>query len=149
MPDPKGYVMEQINAVELHDADIFPDEGVLGKILGTSYDAYRTLLDLYDRNGMTHEWRYYKDGKTWLCKVQKKKKTIVWMSAWNGFMKAVIYFPGKYEEELMNLDIDNQTKTKIRDSPHVGKSKPCMFEIRDIRILDDFEKVMLFKMASK
>ena len=39
----------------------------------------QTLRRFRDSNGdnKVDQWRYYKDGKAWLCKVQKKKKTIV------------------------------------------------------------------------
>jgi uncharacterized membrane protein len=98
---------------------------------------------------MNYEWRYYHDGKTWLCKIQKKKKTIVWMSAWKGFMQATIYFPLKFLETVLALDISEKAKEKITNTKNVGKSKPCIFEIRSKEILNDFEKVMNFKINSK
>ena len=70
--------METINTIELKDESVYPEEQVLKSILGESYNAYCELLKLYDDNNMVYEWRYYKDGKAWLCKVQLKKKTIVW-----------------------------------------------------------------------
>ncbi len=98
---------------------------------------------------MNHEWRYYRDGKAWLCKVQKKKRTIVWMSAWKGYMKAVIYFPEKYIDGIYNLDISEEMKKKIMETKNVGKSKPCIFEIRDKDLIEEFKKVMQFKIISK
>ena len=44
---------------------------------------------------------------------------------------------------------ENELKTKIAETKNVGKSKPCIFEIRDKSLLSDFEKVMLFKIKSK
>jgi hypothetical protein len=85
--------METVNRIELGDESIYPDEQVLEGVLGDSYTAYCELLKLFDANQMEYDWRYYHDGKAWLCKVQKKKKTIVWMSAWKGYMQATIYFP--------------------------------------------------------
>ena len=78
--------MEQINTVELRDPNKYPDEAILQSILGDSYLAYKALLELYDTMGMVYEWKYYTDGKAWLCKVQKKKKTVIWMSAWKEYM---------------------------------------------------------------
>ncbi len=71
--------METINNIELADESVYPDEQVLRDVLGDSYESYYQLLELYDRNQMHHEWRYYKDGKAWLCKVQKKKRTSDWL----------------------------------------------------------------------
>jgi hypothetical protein len=141
--------METINNIELRDEHIYPDEQVLRTILGRSYDSYSLLLELYDKYDMTYTWRYYRDGKAWLCKVQKKKKTIIWMSAWKGFMQATIYFPQRYLEKLYKSDIAEEVISKIKVTKDVGKSKPCIFEIRDKQILKDFEKVMNLKIECK
>jgi len=141
--------METINNIELRDGTVYPDENVLRAVLGTSYESYTVLLELFDNNEMSHEWRYYRDGNAWLCKVQKKKRTIVWMSAWKGFMQAAIYFPEKYLERVYKMDISESVKQKFRSTGNVGKSKPCIFEIRDKKILSDFEKVMKLKTECK
>ena len=141
--------MEQINAIELNDEKIYPDETVLKNVLGRSYAAYADLLTLFENNQMTYEWRYYKDGKAWLCKVQQKKRTIVWMSAWKGYMKATIYFPVKYLEDIQKLNLSTDRKQVINETKDVGKSKPCMFEIRNKGVLKEFETVMLYKLAMK
>ena len=141
--------METINNIELRDENIYPDEMVLRSILDQSYEAYTNLLELFQKYEMNYEWRYYRDGKAWLCKVQKKKRTIVWMSAWKGFMKATIYFPIRLLETVLELDISEELKEKINNTRNVGKSKPCIFEARSKEMLTDFEKVMKLKIVSK
>jgi len=141
--------METINNIELRDGNVYPDEKVLRKVLNEGYDSYAMLLDLFKKNELSYEWRYYRDGKAWLCKVQIKKRTIVWMSAWSGFVQATIYFPEKYLEKVYDLSISEETKIKIKSTKYVGKSKPCIFEIRDINNLNDFSKVMKLKIECK
>jgi Protein of unknown function (DUF3788) len=141
--------METINDRELRDENIYPDDNILRNVLGKSYEAYTALLELFNKNDMTHEWRYYRDGKSWLFKVQKKKKTIVWMSAWSGYMKAAIYIPKRLVENVYALDISKTTKQKIEITKDIGKSKPCIFDIRDKKILEDFEEVMQYKIKCK
>lgn len=141
--------METINKIELTDKRVYPDEKVLLRVLDNSYKLYIKLLDLFKRNEMMYEWRFYKDGKAWLCKVQLKKRTIVWMSAWKGFMQATIYFPDRLIEKVYALEINAETKNKILSTKNVGKSKPCIFEIKDKTILKDFEKVMMLKIECK
>ena len=139
--------MEQINTVELRDPNKYPDEAILQSILGDSYLAYKALLELYDTMGMVYEWKYYTDGKAWLCKVQKKKKTVIWMSAWKEYMQATIYIHDKDIEKFKSLDIREEVKERIVSAKKVGKSLPCMFEIRDQEILKDIEKVALLKIS--
>lgn len=141
--------MEQINKTELADESVYPDENMLKAVLGRSYQAYCSLLELFDAHGLTHEWRYYKDGKAWLCKVEGKKKTVVWMSAWKGYAQATIYVPERHMAALDALEISEETKKRIHEAPNVGKSKPCTFEIRNTTVLKDFTAVMQFKMELK
>jgi hypothetical protein len=141
--------MHTTNTIELQDKSVFPDDTLLRKTLGKGYKSYSILLELFDKNDMTYEWRYYHDGKAWLCKVQKKKRTIIWMSAWKGYMKATIYFPDKYLEKVYELDISTEMKEKIESTKNVGNSKPCTFEIRNIKVLKDLEKVMMLKIQCK
>jgi hypothetical protein len=141
--------MEAKDKKELTDKSVYPDEHILRGVLGKSYQAYCALLELFDRNEMHHEWRYYDDGKAWLCKVQKKKRTIIWMSAWEGFMKAGIYIPERLLDKVLELPISEDTKERIRMTKNVGKSKPCIFEIRNQKILKDMDIVMQFKIQTK
>lgn len=107
------------------------------------------MLELFDRNDMQYEWRYYMDGKSWLLKVEKKKKTIAWMSVWEGFMKAAIYIPERLIHSVYELPISEETRERIRTTKNVGKSRPCMFEIRDQKVLKDMDRVMQFKIQAK
>ena len=141
--------METINTIQLGDESVFPDEDVLKSVLGRSHRAFCALIDLFDRNEMSHEWRYYRDGKAWLCKVQKKKRTILWMSAWQGFMKAVVYIPLKHMDDVYALPISDETKDRFRATKNVGQSKPCIFEVRNQKVLKDLDTVMQFKMRTK
>ncbi len=141
--------MEQINAIELNDEGVYPDNSVLEKVLGEAYPAYVALIELFNENEMTYEWRYYRDGNAWLCKVQKKKRTIVWMSAWKGFMKATIYFPEKHAAGIEGLELADETKRRISAAKNVGTSKPCMFEIRGKDAIEDMKVVMAYKLNTK
>lgn len=116
---------------------------------GDTYPTFCDLIKLFDDNKITHEWRYYHDWKAWLCKVQKKKKTIVWMSAWKGFIQATIYVPEKFTGEINKLNLSEARKEEIRQAMKVGKSTPCTFEIRSSEVLEDFNQVMQFKLALK
>ena len=141
--------MDTINTIELTNECVYPDEKVLKDVLGDSYSAYCELLQVFDSKKMEREWRYYKDGKAWLCKVQYKKKTIVWMSAWKGYMQATVYVMDRHLEGLLGLEISEKTKERIMNTKNVGKSKPCIFEVKKTDILTDVEKVIDYKISAK
>jgi len=137
--------MAQTDDLELRDERVYPDETVLKRVLGRAFAAYQSLLKLFEAHALTYEWRYYRDGKAWLCKVQKKKKTIIWMSARTGYIKAGIYVPEKFLDDLLKLDIHQDTKERIKRSKTILKSRPCEFDIKTKAVLQDLETVMKFK----
>lgn len=141
--------METINTVELKDENIYPDNKVIKSILDESYTYYLKLLEMFKNYDFEPEWRYYRDGKAWLCKVKRKNRTIIWMSAWKGYMQVTIYFPEKYFQSVYELDICEDSKMKIRSTKNVGKSKPCIFELRNDCILNDIEKTINLKIQCK
>ncbi|HRI47322.1 MAG TPA: DUF3788 family protein [Ignavibacteriaceae bacterium] len=141
--------METINNLELRDENQYPSDDTLREILNESFQSYKKLLELYAAYDLNYEWRYYHDGKAWLCKVQKKKKTIVWMSAWKGYMQAALYFAEKYINQVYDLDISEEMKENFRSTKNVGKSKPFIFMIREESILKDFETVMKYKLGCR
>lgn len=141
--------MEQINNIELIDPTIYPTNELLENVLGNSFDVYQEVLLVYDKLGLKPEWRYYRDGKAWLCKVVKGKKTIVWMSAWKNYMQATVYFPEKCINNVLALDISETTKNAINNTNNVGKSKPCMFKLDEHIVIKDFTEVMQYKISLK
>jgi len=141
--------MEIEESVQLTDESVYPDETILKGVLGRSYGAYTDLLNLYEDRELRLEWRYYKDGKAWLCKVQHKKKTIVWMSAWKGYIQAAIYVPVRILDDVLSLKVTEETKNRISGTKNVGKTRPCIFDIRNKKSIKDFETVMEFKLSAK
>jgi len=135
--------------IGLRDKNVYPDEAALRQVLGISFGVYAKLCELFGKTGCSHEWRYYNDGKAWLCKVQHKKRTIVWMSAWTGFVKATVYMPEKAVDKLYTLPIKKNVIENIRSAKTIGKSRACVFEIRSEGLIGDFEEVMKLKIAEK
>jgi hypothetical protein len=141
--------MKSNSDIELKNPDVYPNDEILKSLLGKSFEAYSSLLELFATNDIICEWRYYNDVKRWLCKVQHKKRTIVWMSAWKGFIKATIYFPEKYIHDIYSLDINQKTKDYIKETSNTGKSKPCIFEMKTSSVPKDFSKIMQLKLKTK
>ena len=87
----------------LRDEEIIPTETVLEEALGKDVFAVYTKLNEIIRTEfqIEPEWRYYKDGKSWLYKAVYKKKTIFWLSIWEKFIKISLLFTEKHVEEFM------------------------------------------------
>jgi hypothetical protein len=135
--------------IELRDPDARPDEAALKIVLGRGYPAYLALLDLLAEYEISPEWRYYNDGKAWLCKAARKAKTIAWISARRGFITATFYIPAARIDGLYGLDVSDETKERIRATKNTGKSKGATFDVRGKAVLKDLETVMKYKLAIK
>ena len=68
-------------------------------------------------------WRYYRDGKAWLCKVARRGRTICWISVWHGAFTATFYFGEKADADIQQLDIDVSLRQAFASSTRVGKLK--------------------------
>lgn len=141
--------MEQVNNIELNDPDIFPDDDVLRSVLGKRFAFYAELIDMVITLGLEPEWKYYKDGKAWLCKVQYKKRTIIWMSAWKSYIKATVYFAEKYAGKIMDSELPEGIKSKLSDIKNVGKSIPLSFDLCNKKAIKDLDKTIKLKMLLK
>jgi hypothetical protein len=143
--------METANKPLLNDPLIFPDDQVLKNRLKESFEAYDELITycLDKANGFIPEWRYYKDGNAWLCKVSHKKKTICWLSVWDGYFKTGFYFTEKHVEAINNLPIDESVKVQFNENRPIGKLLPLSFAISYVGQLTDLKTVIQFKSKLK
>lgn len=136
----------------MRDPDIFPSDKVLKDALGaTVYSAFDSFLGTItgDGYGLTAEWRYYNDGKAWLCKVMHKKKTVMWLSVWEGFFKASFFFTEKNLEGAAGLDISDAIKQQFALAKPVGRLISMIIEINNNGQLGDLLTVVRYKMSLK
>jgi hypothetical protein len=94
----------------LKDPLIFPSNEVLQNALGKIYSTYAELVKRLQDLNIETEWRFYNDGKEWLGKNTHKKKTIFWLSIWNGCFKLSFYFNDKNMMGVKELPIDDELK---------------------------------------
>jgi len=135
----------------LRDADIYPSNEVLKNTLGEVYSVLSSFLETItsDEYGLIIEWRYYNDGKAWLGKVQYKKKTVLWLSVWEGFFKTGFYFTEKYLEAIETLAIAELIKENFYKAKPSGRLIPMIIDINNEEQLDDLLTVIRFKKSLK
>jgi len=135
----------------LREQEIIPTEEVLKNVLGESYSAFETLINTITTPefGLIPEWNYYKDGKSWLCKVCYKKKTVFWLSAWDKFFKITFFFTEKHLEGIASLDIEENIKDDFGKVKPVGRLLPLLISINKTEQLSDALKIIEFKKRLK
>lgn len=135
------------NKMLLRDPGIFPSNDVLKDALGaTAYNALETGIEtITGEENLTIEWRYYNDGKAWLCKVTYKKKTVLWLSAWEGFFRTAFYFTEKQLEGIAALDISETIKEDFCKAKPIGRLIPMIIDVNDKKQLNDLLTIVRFK----
>lgn len=135
----------------LRDADIYPSDEVLKDALGEVYSILTCFLEtiIGDEYGLITEWRYYNDGKAWLGKVQHKKKTVLWLSVWEGFFKASFFFTEKHLEAIATLDISEAIKEDFCKAKPLGRLIPMIIDVNKSEQLTDLLTVVRFKKSLK
>ena len=132
----------------LREPEIFPSKEVLKHALGNVYDVLEELETRLTQEefALTFEWHYYKDSKGWLCKVSHKKKTIFWLSVWDGFFKTAFFFLERHLEGIAALEIDEDSFTIEKEW---GKMIPLIFNICKQEQIEGLLKMVEFKKKAK
>lgn len=133
----------------LRNKELYPTEEVLQKVLMDSIQAYNQLVTTIAELQAEMIWRYYNDGKSWLCKVQHKNKTIFWLSVWDGYFKTTFYFTEKNCQGIELLDIDQTIRNEFRNNKPIGKFLPLTLTIQNRNQLIDLLKIAEYKRGLK
>lgn len=135
----------------LKDSKLYPDDTLLKSILDREiFDIYKKIDEVILEKELNREWRFYKDGNSWLCKVTNKKKTIFWLSVWDGFIKTSFYFTQKSYLGILNLDIDERVKNSFSSLEDKDKKLiPLILDITKKEELKDFSTIIDYKKSLK
>ncbi len=136
----------------LKDPGVFPSNEVLRATLGDSiYNVLEFFVETItsEEYGLAPEWRFYNDGKAWLCKGVHKKKTILWLSIWEGFFKVSFFFTEKHLEGIAALEISETIKEEFARAKPVGRLIPMIFDVCKKEQLDDLLTVVRHKKSLK
>ena len=122
----------------LKDENEYPDDEVLSRYLGQAKDTWDLFNDFIKESypSFSGEWRYYKDGKNWLHKITKKKKTICWVSVFHHKFKTTFYFPDKAEELIIASELEKDFIDQFVHGKHYGKTRGLTIEIEKADDLD-------------
>ena len=136
-----------MNRPLLNDADIYPSDSVLASVLCNSSEVYKIFVDTLLNYNIELQWHYYNDGKSWLGKAVSKKKTVFWLSIWQGFFKVSFYFTEKTRLGIINLPIAVEIKTSIENVPIKGKLINLTIEVSESTHLQDMFTLISYKQS--
>ncbi|MBN1894858.1 DUF3788 family protein [bacterium] len=107
----------------LGDKNTFPADKVVFSHIGKSKPLWISVFDSLHAHhpDILTEWRYYNDGKSWLLKATRKKKTIFWLSVIPGSFRMTFYLNDSAQEAVMNSALSDELKEQFRSGKKYGK----------------------------
>ena len=115
----------------LNDANEYPDDKILSRYLGKVKNTWDSFMGFIKESypSFSGEWRYYNDGKNWLYKLTKKKKTICWISIYHNKFKTTFYFPDKAEDFITKSTLAKEYIDRFIYGKRYGKIRGITVEI--------------------
>lgn len=135
----------------LKDPDQFPTEEVIFSHIGESKKLWLTFFEYIHQNhpDFTEEWRYYKDGYNWLLKVQRKAKTVFWLSIIKDAFQITFYFPDRAEPAITGSTISDALKEQFVAGKHYGKIRGLTILFKDENDIEYAKAVIAIKLTIK
>jgi hypothetical protein len=135
----------------LGDKSIFPSDEYLQTIIGDKMVMWKKLISYVKDNykDITEEWRYYNDGRQWLFKMQRKKKTIFWASVLKDTFRITFYFGNKAESVIEGSTVPQKIKEDFRNAPKFGVLRPITTIVNENQDIDNIIKLIDVKVKIK
>jgi hypothetical protein len=135
----------------LGDKSQFPTDKVVFSHIGKSKTLWVSLFHYIaeEHPDFTREWRYYNDGKSWLMKVQHKKKTVFWLSVIKGSFRTTFYIHEKAGKIIDESSISEGLKDQYRAGKGFGKIRGITVVYRKKKDLEDAKELMGIKISLK
>lgn len=104
--------------IVLLDKTVKPTDETVFSIIGEKSILWQEIMNyLYDHHtDITEEWNYYNDGKAWLFRTLKKKKTIFWIGVIKDTFRISFFLANKAEPFIEQSDLSDKLKIDFRNA---------------------------------
>jgi hypothetical protein len=131
----------------LTDPSVAPTDELISSIVGESMILWNNVLNnssgLYkDASG---SWNYYRDGKQWLFKFVRKKKTLFWAGIYENKFRITFYFGNKVESLVLSSELPADIKDSFRNAKHFGTIRPITIALQELADCENVYKLIDLK----
>ena len=135
----------------LTDKNQFPTEEVIFSHIGKSKIYWESIFQHIHTNhpDFSEEWKYYNDGKSWLLKVTRKKKTIFWLSIYKDLFRITFYFGDKAEPAIIESSISDKLKEEFKNGKRYNKIRGLTLIINNNKVLEYVKSLITIKLSTK
>ena len=132
------------------DESVEPNEELIFSIIGEKELIWKqTMSYLYDNNpDISEVWKFYNDGKSWLFRTLKKKKTIFWISILEGTFRIAFWFAERLEPNILQSDLPDTMKSEYQNAKTFNKSRCIYIDIQDSGDFQNVKKLIDLKLKN-
>ena len=134
----------------LANKSVEPTEDMIFSIIGEKKLVWKqTMSYLYDNyTDISEIWKYYNDGKSWLFRTLKKKKTIFWINILDDTFRIAFYFADRLEPIILNSELSESLKTEYKGAKRFNKSRCIYIDIQDTGDFQEIKKLIDLKLEN-
>ena len=135
----------------LRDQKEYPSDDVLRLHLGRAMASWQALMAHIEQHepALSGEWRYYKDGKSWLYKATYKKLTLCWAAVFRGRFKTTCYFPDRAEPAITDSKLPKTYIDQYLSGHRYGKTRAISVDVRKLADLRVTKQIMDIRLQVK
>lgn len=135
----------------LGDENLYPTKEVIYANIENSKILWETLFEHIHANhpDLNTQWRYYKDGKSWLMKVTRKSKTIFWLSLVEDTFRTTFYFTDRAEEAIKNSPLPEALKDQFTNGKRYSKIRGLTVTFANKEDVENAKYLIALKLSIK
>jgi hypothetical protein len=147
----KRKTMSETDILVLTDKLIIPTPELLSSILGEKSILWDRIVQTMkaDYAGIEEVWRYYNDGKQWLFRLIRKKKTIFWIGVLKDTFRVSFYFGDKAEDMIESSNLPDHIKKGFKTAKRYNNFRGITIKVFDSNDADNILKLAAIKMKLK
>jgi hypothetical protein len=110
-----------METIVLTDRLTTPTDELIFSIIGDKRIFWQRIINyLHDNHtDISEVWRFYDDGKCWLFRTLKKKKTIFWIGILDGTFRVTFYLADKAVPLIAQSNLPENIKTEYMNAKSI------------------------------
>jgi hypothetical protein len=143
--------MPENDILVLTDKLTLPTPELLSSILGEKSLWWDQIVHAVktDYTDISEVWRYYNDGKQWLFRLVRKKKTIFWIGVLKDTFRVSFYLGDKAEPLIEASDLPDSIKNSFKTAKRYNNFRGISMKMKDGRDVEMVLKLAAVKMKLK
>jgi hypothetical protein len=139
-----------METIVLTDRFITPTDELIFSIISDKMVFWQRIITYLRDNhtDITEVWRFYDDGKCWLFRTLKKKKTIFWIGILDGTFRVSFYLADKATPLILQSELPEKMKNEFLNAAG-NKFRSVTIKMNDANDAENVIKLIEIKLKLK